>query len=74
MKQHHCPWELTTAVDAAAAAIAKNLTDEQLALLAAVLVSLSDNLVLILAQRECEQETTDSKNTNLAETPQQPSA
>lgn len=57
-----CSLELTTTVGAAAAAISKNLTDDEVALLSAVLVLLGDSLALILAQRACEQSKTENKN------------
>lgn len=49
-----CPLGLTTAIGAAAAAIAKDLTDEEIAFLAAVLVQLGDTLVTIVSQRACQ--------------------
>ncbi|HOJ47778.1 MAG TPA: hypothetical protein PLD48_02760 [Bacillota bacterium] len=70
MRKQNCQWELTTTVGAAAAAIARNLTDEQLALLSAVLVSLGDNLALILAQRECGE----NRDVNRSGTPLRPLA
>lgn len=62
--KRNCPFELTATVGAAAAAISKNLTDEEIALLSALLVSLGDNLALILTQRECEKAKADSSKTN----------
>ena len=49
------PCELTASITAAASAIACKLSDDELALLAAVLVQLSDTLATIATQRAiCE--------------------
>ena len=53
MKNPNCdPLALTTAISALATAIAAQVTDEQLGLIAAVLTQLGDTLETIAAQRE----------------------
>ncbi len=59
-----CPFELTTTVGAAATAIAKNLTDEEIAFLSAVFMMLGDSLSLILTQRACVQNKEDDEENN----------
>lgn len=53
MSSHNCPLGLMTAISAAAVAIAKNLSDEEAALLSSVLTQLGDTLNTILVQKEC---------------------
>ncbi len=50
-----CPEAVPTAVGALAAALASELSDDELALLSAVLVQLGDSLTAILAARACTQ-------------------
>ncbi len=45
--------EITAGVTAIANCLAKNLSDEELALLGALFVSLGDTLALIAAHRDC---------------------
>ncbi len=53
MKNPNCdPLALTTAVSALAVAIAKQVSDEQLELIAAVLTQLGDTLATIAAQQD----------------------
>ena len=54
MNKKNCPLGLTTTIGAAAAAISKNLSDEEITFFAAVLMQLSDTLYTILAQRACQ--------------------
>ena len=50
------PLALTTAVNTLAVSIAKNLSDEDLSLVSAILVQLGDTLATIAAQRQrCQQ-------------------
>lgn len=46
-----CPLDLTTTIGAAAAAISKNLTNNEIAYVAAILVQLGDTLTTIAARR-----------------------
>ncbi|HAN20233.1 MAG: hypothetical protein A2Y15_05105 [Clostridiales bacterium GWF2_36_10] len=48
---NNCPLALTTTIGAAAAAISKNLTAEEIAFLAAVLTQLGDTLTTIAARK-----------------------
>lgn len=49
------PLALTTAINTLAVAIAENLSDEELALMSAILTQMGDTLITIAAQREmCE--------------------
>jgi len=57
---NNCPLGLTTAIGAAAAAISKNLTHDEIAFLAAVLVQLGDTLTTIAAQRTCKESDSDN--------------
>lgn len=53
MRNPNCdPLALTTAVNSLAVAIAKQLNDEQLGLVGAILTQLGDTLETIAAQRE----------------------
>jgi hypothetical protein len=61
MGQRNCPIGLTTTVGAAAAAISKNLNDDEIAFLSAVFMMLGDSLSLILAQRACAQDEEDGE-------------
>lgn len=49
-----CPASLPAAVGALAAAIAQGRSDEEIALLAAVLTQLGDSLAVIAAARGCQ--------------------
>ncbi|GEM_PF-214501 len=49
-----CPASLPAAVGALAAAIARDRSDEEVALLAAVLTQLGDSLAVIAASRACQ--------------------
>ncbi len=51
-----CPETLPAAIGAAAAALARELSDEELGLLAAVFTQLGDSLATILALRACEKQ------------------
>lgn len=59
-----CPDELVALVAAMSIAIAKDLTVDQLNILSAVFVVLSDNLALISTQRENIENCCNSKDSN----------
>ncbi|HBB29436.1 MAG TPA: hypothetical protein DC000_09355 [Clostridiales bacterium] len=59
-----CPDELVALVAAMSIAIAKDLTIDQLNILSAVFVVLSDNLALISTQRENIENCCNSKDSN----------
>lgn len=59
-----CPDELVALVAAMSIAIAKDLTIDQLNILSAIFVVLSDNLALISTQRENIENCCNSKDSN----------